>query len=467
MYYQACHHAGSNAAFFIAFTLIRSSQSLSLPSSQFSKDRIKSIRCGISKSLAVELHLEVLRHNLNADGEEQILDSTEAACLGVVRNYTVVGRGKKAILKHSPEEERMANGKFDESTLHNALLVKHVCEIVVEEVSMELSETVWRSIQHDKSPNETANELCEQKTDICTKVDTNLARKKERKLKKKQPKKAKKDSSPPSSDNDGILPDLTKPGGMEDMFQKLDRDGTITNLLQQEKDNPEMMLPEEEQKLVRRARKELLCPICVAMLYGAEERARNTPGGRSLRSEADLSTIMDTICDGPPDQSGSKQAMMLGITPPNLPPRWTDYYKLLHNKKTDNLSIKSRKKPIKWKKTANRRSWSSKFNLEKIILTASCKAALATNEDVLAENLFHVLHNHLPSKCLHVKPGEIGKGYKEARGDECTMNPGVLHEVCKKVGHCDTFVNSNVIMEKTKAKGKPNRKDGNNGLEDL
>ena len=83
------------------------------------------------------------------------------------------------------------------------------------------------------------------------------------------------------------------------MFQKLDRDGTITNLLQQEKENPEMMLPEEEQQLVRRARKELRCPICIAMLYGAEERARNTPGGRSLRSEADLSTIMDTICDGP------------------------------------------------------------------------------------------------------------------------------------------------------------------------
>ena len=202
------------------------------------------------------------------------------------------------------------------------------------------------------------------KTDICTKVDTNRARKKERKLKKKQPKNVKRDSSPPSSDNDGISPGLTKPGGMEEMFQKLDRDGTITNLLQQEKDNPEMMLPEDEQKLVRRARKELLCPICVAMLYGAEERL-GIPLGRSLRSEADLSTIMETICDGPPDQSGSKQAMMLGITPPNLPPRWTDYYKLLHNKKTDNLSIKSRKKPVKWKKTANRRSWSSKFNLKR------------------------------------------------------------------------------------------------------
>ena len=97
----------------------------------------------------------------------------------------------------------------------------------------------------------------------------------------------------------------------------------------------------------------------------------------------------------------------------------------------------------------------------------SCKAALATNEDVLAENLFHVLHNHLPSKCLHVKAGKVGKGHKEDRGDECTMNPGVLHEVCKKVGHCDTFVNSNVIMEKTKSNGKHSRKDRNNGLEDL
>ena len=35
---------------------------------------------------------------------------------------------------------------------------------------MELSETVWRSIQHDKSVNETANELCEQKTDMCMRV---------------------------------------------------------------------------------------------------------------------------------------------------------------------------------------------------------------------------------------------------------------------------------------------------------
>ena len=96
------------------------------------------------KSLAMELHLEVLRHKLSANGEEEILDSTEAACLGVVRNYTVVGKGKEAKMIHSPEEERMEGGEFNENTLYNAMLVKHVCEIVVEEISMELSETVWQ-----------------------------------------------------------------------------------------------------------------------------------------------------------------------------------------------------------------------------------------------------------------------------------------------------------------------------------
>ena len=101
------------ALFFITLFAILNpdvSNSMSVSSSQFSKDSIKSIRCGICRSLAAELHLEVLRHQLDADGEEEILDSTDAACLGVVRNYTVVGKGKTARVIHSPEEERMADG---------------------------------------------------------------------------------------------------------------------------------------------------------------------------------------------------------------------------------------------------------------------------------------------------------------------------------------------------------------------
>ena len=137
---------------------------------------------------------------------------------------------------------------------------------------------------------------------------------------------------------------------------------------------------------------------------------------------------------------------MLGIRPPNLPPRWTDFYKFSYDEKSNRLNIKSRSKPVKWEKTANKRNWSNKFALEKIVLTEACKSALKTNEDVFTENLFHVLHNHLPSKCLHVKHAE-DRDRVQPRGEECTMNPGVLHEACKKIGHCSAEHNSNVPME--------------------
>ena len=47
-------------------------------------------RCSTCKALFSELLLEVQRHSLHADGEEDILDSVEAACLGVVQNYTII-----------------------------------------------------------------------------------------------------------------------------------------------------------------------------------------------------------------------------------------------------------------------------------------------------------------------------------------------------------------------------------------
>ena len=162
----------------------------------------------------MELHLEVLRHKLSANGEEEILDSTEAACLGVVRNYTVVGKGKEAKMIHSPEEERMEGGEFNENTLYNAMLVKHVCEIVVEEISMELSETVWQSIQGKKTLNDTAIELCEQRTDICVIYDADVLRKKKREetKKKRLARKARKEKEKDklNKDNIGEKSDLEK-----------------------------------------------------------------------------------------------------------------------------------------------------------------------------------------------------------------------------------------------------------------
>ena len=54
-------------------------------------------RCSTCKALFSELLLEVQRHSLHADGEEDILDSVEAACLGVVQLLS-----RFLARKHSP-----------------------------------------------------------------------------------------------------------------------------------------------------------------------------------------------------------------------------------------------------------------------------------------------------------------------------------------------------------------------------
>ena len=120
-------------------------------------------KCGVCKALARELHLEVLRHDLNKDGEEGILDSTEAACLGVVQNYTIQGEGRSVTVEHSPEKERLEAG-FSTEMVQAALFVKQVCETVSEEISMELSETIWHSIRGKFPPDDSAKTLCVDKT---------------------------------------------------------------------------------------------------------------------------------------------------------------------------------------------------------------------------------------------------------------------------------------------------------------
>ena len=75
------------------------------------------------------------------------------------------------------------------------------------------------------------------------------------------------------------------------MFEKMDKDGSMSNLVMKEMQEPELMLPDEDKAEVKDTKVVLKCPICIALVYGTLKRARETPGGRALRSEADLANL--------------------------------------------------------------------------------------------------------------------------------------------------------------------------------
>jgi|EP00505_MAST-04D_sp_SCG-Rhode-Island_P001600 hypothetical protein len=375
---------------------LRDACALSLPSASFSSETIHFSRCGVCKALARELHLEVLRHDLNAGGEEDILDSAEAACLGVVRNYTIVGVGAAAKVLHSPEEDRIAAG-YKTDVMETALLVKHVCEQVSDEVSMELSEAVWRGVVRGNEPGKTATDLCVNRTELCAPSARVFAKK------KKEENDEKKKQTPKKKNAMDIDPNTEE--GMREMFEKLDADGSITAMLQKEQDEPEMMLPEKDQQDVKQASGEILCSTCVALIQGTVTAGKRSPGGRALRSEADLERIVEKICEGPPDPVASHSASLLGISPPPLPPSWTGRYKVVRAKSTGRWELRKRSKPLSNSKSMDRKRWSSKIAKDKFTMTKACKLVVNMHEDRLSEGLFRMLQA-LPTKCLHVKPGQ-------------------------------------------------------------
>jgi hypothetical protein len=382
-------------------------------------------KCGVCKALARELHLEVLRHDLNKDGEEGILDSTEAACLGVVQNYTIQGEGRSVTVEHSPEKERLEAG-FSTEMVQAALFVKQVCETVSEEISMELSETIWHSIRGKFPPDDSAKTLCVDKTDMCSvgagaKYDSSKKARAGRKRQKKEGHQSsgqvgKGDTAKDTEDS------------MREMFQKMDKDGSMSTLLMKEMQEPELMLPDEDKAEIKAAKDALKCPSCVALVYGTLKRARETPGGRALRSEADLGQIVERVCDGPVDASSASGARMMGVPPPLWPPRWSDFYKVFRSKKMDKWVLKHRKKPISLKKALDRRRWSSKLSKEKLIIRGSCKNVVEASTDVIAEELFRAL-NHLPKACRHVNADDPSIGV------ECVPEQNyVQSKICKD--HC-------------------------------
>ena len=360
------------------------------------------------------------------------MDSVEAACLGVVQNYTVALHPPWVLF--SPEEERMANLDVDmKTTVRNALLMKEACSQTGDDLGNEVSEGVWREVQRltqaqaAAATSGTAVSFDSKQSALlfCTALEDSgcTAKKKAKKATKANTnKKTNTKKNTAASQKSFSSPTPTTPPNSEggdfdqyaEVLNKLDTDGSISRMLRQEQDDPSGMMSAKDKIRFQEAQKRLACPVCMALVKHIQT---NEP--KYIQdSEAELIPKLEQICIGPMDTS---VPVLLGIAPPPLPPLWTDQYyiqsRLVASQETWSLlertkqSKKSKKRKKKKKSKQKgvwversqdpreyRQSMSPEDYFEKVVLVAACKQVVRAKEDVMAE---HIRKRDGVSACHH------------------------------------------------------------------
>ena len=417
----------------------------SAPASFNRRQLLRQTKCGACQALFSELLLEALRHNLHEKGEEDILDSVEAACLGVVRNYTVTASPPWVVF--SPESERMDHNEDMVATVRNAMVMKEACGLAGDDIGNEVSEGVWREIQRLLSAQTTmatppSFDAQQSARRFCTALEESGCATKTKKKKKPKRKRKKTENSrnaqntpntpnAPNAPNTPNAPNAPKPppkttqtstpstpptGAMAqyaEVLNNMDRDGSISRMLLQEQNDPSGMMSVTDKARFETATQQLQCSVCTALV----DHVQTTEPKYILESEAELIPALEQICIGPVDTS---VPVMLGIAPPPLPPFWTDKYYIKETKQKNwTLLSRTAKKRTKKNKNKNkkkkhkkkflvarntnikeyRHSLSPEDYFEKIVLVATCKRVVQAKEDVMAE---FIRERNVNKACAHV-----------------------------------------------------------------
>ena len=106
------------------------------------------------------------------------------------------------------------------------------------------------------------------------------------------------------------------------MLRKYDTDGTISNLIEMEKENPEAMLESDELKEVESGAVDIRCSVCHAASKVAYNRAAKR---RLLLDEEGLTTLVyNELCYGTPLDMVEKEYPKY----PGNPPLWGELYQV-------------------------------------------------------------------------------------------------------------------------------------------
>ena len=277
--------------------------------------RSQPLRCSICHAVVKELLWEVHKHGIIAnEGEEAVLDSVKACCLPVLQNYTLERDPSTLAVVLSPMRRGPDGVAPDESALDPvaARLLKEACFDITEEHDMVLGEQMWaRAMGAGVDATRLAASLCGAESDggigLCGAKSEKRAKRRAAKAEAAAAKRrAKQDSkgaakgaakgagkrkakrkAKAKAKRGGVANGAELDDRFADFFAQINADGSMTAMLQRERDHPDAALPDDVRAAIRRARElpQVRCAVCAAAV---EEFVVEAIAQRALGDEAAL-----------------------------------------------------------------------------------------------------------------------------------------------------------------------------------
>jgi hypothetical protein len=257
-------------------------------------------RVTMCRAIVREMYIEIHKHSLRKNGEDDIYETVPAICLAIVQNYTLAEPALPTASWSLVKRETRLDDEVDPdpSSLQHLMLLKQACEKFADEFQQELSELMYRAALEPKI-DMVEDQFCSSDA-VAKSPPTPPPRK--RKKAAAGPKGARARTSSGGdkgrSSNDAPHADAQMPD-MNALLKKYDTDGSISNLLEMERENPEAMLDPDDLETVQKGSVDLRCDVCTAAAKAAVGRAKKA---KALADEQKLGEIVSLICyDTPPD----------------------------------------------------------------------------------------------------------------------------------------------------------------------
>ena len=210
---------------------------------------ISATRDAMCRGVIREMHTEIHKHSLRKNGEDDIYETVPAICLAIVQNYTLTKTASSTweLLKRATKLDDDEGGMPDPESFKHIMTLKKACEAFTEDFQQELSELMYKDALA-KDPETIIDEFC-----------LPLASLKKPKRTTTPKKRAPASPSPPKSRKGSEPPAAAGPPSMDDLLKKYDTDGSISNLIELERENPEAMLEPDDLAKVQAGSREIRC----------------------------------------------------------------------------------------------------------------------------------------------------------------------------------------------------------------
>jgi len=347
-------------------------------------------RGSMCRAIVREMHVEIHKHNLKKNGEDDIYETVPAICLAIVQNYTLtatpapssswtlVKRAKKL------DDEAEEDGPPDPEAFKHIMKLKKACEVFTDDFQQELSELMYKET-YRKDPESIIEEFCEQ-PGVRKKYKAEKGGRKrqpgEKPKKAKSTEQRKKEWAEPKSSEDGAMP------SMDDMLRKYDTDGSLSNLIEMERENPEAMLEPKDLAEVEKGSEQIRCDVCRAISKVTLMRAKKA---RALRDETQLTELVQHVCVGTPVSADGVYHNNEYPKYPGNPPLWGEMYTVKEPKEEGGSwrMLKLKKgAPIEEKSQGAGDVRYNYMVMKHSMISRSCKAVVAELEPDLPEVIY-------------------------------------------------------------------------------